>query len=105
MPPRSWPTTYPPPNAAAATATAAASARRARGLRRRPSPRSHASFELTLQRVREVRERRTRARLHRAERNPELRGDLALREVAPVGERDHFALAVGKRLERAVHAP
>ena len=32
-------------------------------------------------------------------------GDLALREVAPVGERDHLALPLRKPLERAVHLP
>src|SRR5438105_15815206 len=52
-----------------------------------------------------MRKRRARARLHGPERNSEFLGHLALREIAPVGERDHLALALGQRLERAVHAP
>src|SRR2546423_15175959 len=52
-----------------------------------------------------MRERRPRARLHGPERNSKLVRDLALREVAPVGEGDHLALALGQRLESAVDAP
>src|SRR5436190_6143907 len=52
-----------------------------------------------------MRERRPRARLHGPKRNSELVRDLALGEVAPVGEGDHLALALGQRLERAVDAP
>ncbi len=52
-----------------------------------------------------MRERAARARLHGTERNPERLGDLALREIAPVRERDHLALALRQRLERAVHPP
>src|SRR5438094_5740954 len=52
-----------------------------------------------------MRKRRARARLHGPERNSEFLGHLALREVAPVGERDHLALALGQRLECAVDTP
>src|SRR5438132_6504788 len=52
-----------------------------------------------------MRKRRTRARLHGPERNSEFLGHFALREVAPVRERDHLALTFGQRFQRAVHAP
>src|SRR5262249_56432290 len=52
-----------------------------------------------------MRECRPRSRLDGPERNPQFLRDLALGEVAPVGEGDHLALALRQGLERAVDAP
>ena len=63
------------------------------------------SSQLLVEGVGETRERASRSRLDRAERDLEPIGDLALREPAPVRELDDGPLVLGKHLERAVHAP
>ena len=77
----------------------------------RPSPWSPtssrsrgASLHILPRRLGESLQRCARPRLHRAERKLEPLGDLALRELAPVGELDQASLVFGQRLEGAVDA-
>src|SRR6185437_11641149 len=69
----------------------------------RPALRSPGSLQILPQRLGEPLQRRARACLDGSERQIELLGDLALGELAPVGELDEPALVVGQRLERPVH--
>src|SRR5215472_15582087 len=62
-------------------------------------------MQLLFQLAREPRERTTCSCLHGTEGNPYERGDLALRQPAPVGELDQLALLVRQRLQRRVDAP
>src|SRR5262249_38925718 len=77
---------------------------RDRALRDRPGPRT-VSLDLISQDVRQLRERRSRPRLHCTAGDAEELGDFAVREAAPVCERKALALALGQLLERAVDAP
>src|SRR5579862_3431031 len=58
-----------------------------------------------IQQFREPRQPRPGTCLHRTERDTQMLRDLALRQAAPVGERNRLALALGQLLQGAVHAP
>src|SRR4029078_1110835 len=87
------------PRRAARASAATAPPPRATALPCRPGLQS--SFELISEDLGAPRQRRPRSCLHRSERDAEELCDLALREAAPVRERDHLALALVELFERA----
>src|SRR4051794_40270612 len=77
---------------------------------RRPVPRpgrsrAAASCQLPLEQVGQARERAARARLHGAERDVEVLRDLALGDLAPVGELETLALLLRRLFQGAMYTP
>src|SRR4029077_2266515 len=77
---------------------------RRRGPRDRGSPRT-GSLDVLPQDLRQLRERCAGPGLDRPQRDAEELCDLALREAAPVRERQHLALSLRQLFQRAVDAP